>query len=101
MQVHISYAKEYKRQGGNIAALRSDLYTQYGGLYYGIHRLMMYPTNYDKPNYRFADYNSGKYSSRNATFQKMLNSLTETNLSLEVNLLLYNKDGGIRAYRSE
>lgn len=101
MQVHISYAKEYKRQGGNIAALRSDLYTQYGGLYYGIHRLMMYPTNYDKPIYRFADYNSGKYSSRNAAFQKMLNSLTETKLSLDGDLLLYNKDGGIRAQKSQ
>ena len=47
MQVHISYAKEYKRQGGSIADLRSDLYSQYGGLYYGIHRLMMYPADYE------------------------------------------------------
>ena len=40
MQVHINYAKEHKRQSGSIAELRNDLYTQYGGLYYGIHRLM-------------------------------------------------------------
>ena len=47
MQVHIGYAKDHKRQGGNIAALRTDMYSQYGGLYYGIHRLMMYPAEYD------------------------------------------------------
>lgn len=66
MQVHINYAKEHKRTSMNINELRDDLYTQFGGLYYGIHRLMMYPADYDKPIYRFADYNSGMYSSRNA-----------------------------------
>ena len=101
MQVHISYAKEYKRQGGSIADLRSDLYSQYGGLYYGIHRLMMYPADYEKPIYRFADYNSGMYSSRNAAFQSMLNSLTEAELSLDGDLLLYTKDGAIRSQKSQ
>ena len=101
MQVHIGYAKAHKRQGGSIAELRTDLYSQYGGLYYGIHRLMMYPTNYDKAIYRFADYNSGMYSSRNAAFQSMLNDLTEAELSLDGDLLLYNKDGAIRSSKSE
>ena len=101
MQVHISYAKEHKRQSGNIAELRSDLYTQYGGLYYGIHRLMMYPADYDQPLYRFADYNSGMYSSRNAAFQSMLNDLTEAELDLDGDLLLYTKDGGVRNAKSE
>ncbi|HEX5381035.1 DUF1615 family protein [Acinetobacter tibetensis] len=101
MQVHIGYAKAHKRQGGNIAELRTDLYSQYGGLYYGIHRLMMYPTDYDKAIYRFADYNSGMYSSRNAAFQSMLNDLTEAELSLDGDLLLYNKDGSVRSAKSE
>lgn len=101
MQVHIGYAKEHKRQGGNMAELRSDLYTQYGGLYYGIHRLMMYPADYDKPIYRFGDYNSGMYSSRNAAFQSMLNDLTETELDLDGDLLLYTKDGNIRSQKSQ
>jgi hypothetical protein len=101
MQVHIGYAKDHKRQGGNIAELRSDMYTQYGGLYYGIHRLMMYPADYDKPIYRFADYNSGRYSSRNAAFQSMLNDLTAAELSLDGDLLLYNKDGSPRSAKSE
>lgn len=101
MQVHISYAKDHKRQGGSIADLRTDLYSQYGGLYYGIHRLMMYPTEYDKPLYRFADYNSGRYSSRNAAFQSMLNSLTENSLDLDGDLLLYSKDGSPKSTQSQ
>ena len=101
MQVHINYAKEHKRQSGSIAELRNDLYTQYGGLYYGIHRLMKYPADYDKAIYRFADYNSGMYSSRNAAFQRMLNAMTKTEISLDGDLLLYTKNGDIRATPSQ
>ncbi|MDN5513228.1 DUF1615 family protein [Acinetobacter sp.] len=101
MQVHIGYAKAHKRQGGSSAELRTDLYTQYGGLYYGIHRLMMYPADYDKPIYRFADYNSGMYSSRNAAFQSMLNDLTADELELDGDLLLYTKEGSIRSISSQ
>ena len=101
MQVHINYAKEHKRQSGNIAELRNSLYTQYGGLYYGIHRLMQYPAEYDQAIYRFADYNSGMYSSRNAAFQSMLQALTENEISLDGDLLLYNKDGDVRPTLSQ
>ncbi|MCH7304550.1 DUF1615 domain-containing protein [Acinetobacter sp. NIPH 1869] len=101
MQVHINYAKEHKRQSGNIAELRNDLYTQYGGLYYGIHRLMEYSADYDKAIYRFADYNSGMYSSRNAAFQKMLEVIQGKDLDLDGDLLLYNKDGNIQSALSQ
>ena len=101
MQVHINYAKEHKRKAGGIAELRNDLYTQYGGLYYGIHRLMEYPADYDEAIYRFADYNSGMYSSRNAAFQKMLGALTEAEINLDGDLLLYNKDGDVRSTQSQ
>ena len=101
MQVHIGYAKDNKREGGSMADLRTDLYSQYGGLYYGIHRLMMYPADYDKPLYRFADYNSGMYSSRNAAFQSMLNDLTEAELDLDGDLLLYGKDGSPKSAKSQ
>lgn len=93
MQVHINYAKEHKRNSLNNNELRDDLYTQYGGLYYGIHRLMLYPAAYDKAIYRFADYNSGMYSSRNAAVQKMVEKLTEIDLSLDGDLLSYDKNG--------
>ena len=41
------------------------------------------------------------YSSRNAAFQSMLNSLTEAELSLDGDLLLYTKDGAIRSQKSQ
>ncbi|MBJ9953991.1 MULTISPECIES: DUF1615 domain-containing protein [Acinetobacter] len=96
MQVHINYAKAHKRSSMNVNELRDDLYTEFGGLYYGIHRLMMYPADYDKPIYRFADYNSGMYSSRNAAFQKMIDKLTKADLALDGDLLSYDKNGDPR-----
>ncbi|MFZ3192679.1 MAG: DUF1615 family protein [Moraxellaceae bacterium] len=92
MQVHISYADQHKTHAMNLAALRDHLYTREGGLYYGIHRLMMYSAEYDKPLYRFADYNSGMYSSRNAALQQAVNKLTEQQLALDGDLLLYGRD---------
>lgn len=89
MQVHIDYAKNHRRARMDGRALRSDMYGQYGGLYYGIHRLMMYQADYDKPLYRFADYNSGVYSSRNAAFQERIGALTAKKLALDGDLLLY------------
>ena len=93
MQVHINYARDHKRNAVNNNELRDDLYTQYGGLYYGIHRLMLYPAAYDKAIYRFADYNSGMYSSRNAAVQKMVEKLTGIDLDFDGDLLSYDKNG--------
>jgi hypothetical protein len=62
---------------------------------------MEYPADYDEAIYRFADYNSGMYSSRNAAFQKMLGALTEAEISLDGDLLLYNKDGDVKSTQSQ
>ncbi|MFT4021280.1 MAG: DUF1615 family protein [Acinetobacter sp.] len=101
MQVLVKYARDNQKDHKNINQLRDELYTQYGGLYYGIHRLMEYSANYSKPIYRFADYNSGMYSSRNASFQKALNTLTDADLSLDGDLLLYDKNEDIQATKSQ
>lgn len=100
MQVHISYAKAHRRANMNDDELRADLYSRYGGLYYGIHRLMLYQADYDKPLYRFADYNSGMYSSRNASFQKAVSELSGKKLTLDGDLLLY-KDGSVLANKGQ
>lgn len=100
MQVHIRYAAAHKRQFMSNDQLRDDLYTQYGGLYYGIHRLMRYNARYTKPIYRFADYNAGMYSSRNAAFQKAVATLSGTSLDLDGDLLLYTKEGDVKLQRS-
>ena len=62
---------------------------------------MKYPADYDKAIYRFADYNSGMYSSRNAAFQRMLNAMTKTEINLDGDLLLYTKNGDIKATQSQ
>ncbi|MDO5652167.1 MAG: DUF1615 family protein [Moraxella sp.] len=100
MQVHIDYAKRYRRANMNNDELRADLYSQYGGLYYGIHRLMVYQAEYDKPIYRFADYNSGMYSSRNAAVQAQIAKLTGRTLTLDGDLLLY-AGGSVKSESSQ
>lgn len=100
MQVHIDYAKDHRRANMSDDDLRDDLYSRYGGLYYGIHRLMLYQADYDKPLYRFADYNSGMYSSRNAAFQRQVATLSGKKLSLDGDLLIY-KDGSPRAEKGQ
>lgn len=101
MQVNILYASENARGSSNINKIRDDLYTQYGGLYYGIHRLMMYPADYDKAIYRFADYNSGMYSSRNASVQKAIAKLSGEKIALDGDLLAYDKDGDVLSDTTE
>lgn len=94
MQVHVGYALDNKIDNNlNTNQVRDSMYERYGGLYYGIHRLMMYPARYEKPLYRFADYNSGMYSSRNASIQNMLAKLNQQTILLDGDLLSYNKDG--------
>ena len=100
MQVLVRYAQDHQKDRMNVNELRDYLYTQYGGMYYGIHRLMMYKADYDKPIYRFADYNSGMYSSRNASVQKALNTLTDSELSLDGDLLLYDKNENVQSTQS-
>lgn len=100
MQVHIDYARSHRRVNMSDRELRQDLYTQFGGLYYGIHRLMVYQADYDRPLYRFADYNSGMYSSRNAAFQQRIATLTGEKISIDGDLLLYN-DGSPTIKKSQ
>ena len=74
-------------------AVRDELYTRRGGIYYGVKQLLGYNSGYNQKIYRFADFNAGRYSSRNAAFQHIISTLTKQILARDGDLLLYDKSG--------
>jgi hypothetical protein len=94
MQVKVDFVRtlpEFRRLDDG--EVRELLYTRAGGIRGGAARLLGYKASYDKIIYRFADYNVGVYSSRNAAFQKLLSDLTGQELALDGDLLAYDDDG--------
>ncbi|HMT91680.1 DUF1615 family protein [uncultured Thiothrix sp.] len=103
MQVAVSFAVQFEREKRNGKALsleeiyqiRDKLYTRKGGLYYGTLLLLGYDSGYDKKIYRFADFNAGRYSSRNAAFQTMISKLAGKQIATDGDLLIYQADGDV------
>jgi len=101
MQVSVAFAQEHVREKPYGAALarelggdlRNAVFTRRGGVYFGIAHLLDYPAPYRDPIYRFADFNAGRYSSRNAAFQQALAQLSGKAMSLDGDLLKY--DNGV------
>lgn len=96
MQVSMSFADSYaatrRYPFAHNGSLRDALFTRKGGLYFGVAYLLDYPANYDSMSLRFADYNAGRYSSRNAAFQNAVSSLSGIPLQPDGDLLNY-QDG--------
>ena len=99
MQVSVRFALAKARERrylpmnlADVYAVRDDLYTRHGGMYYGVAQLLGYDSGYNRKIYRFADYNAGRYASRNASFQKIIRILSKIKLATDGDLLLYNKD---------
>lgn len=96
MQVSLKFAEETVKEKpypySIKSSLRDELFSRRGGVYFGVAHLLNYSANYDQMEYRFADFNSGRYASRNAAFQHGVSKLTHQRLDLDGDLLSY-KDG--------
>lgn len=92
MQVSVAFARTQVRAWPypyRYTNIRDEVFSLRGSVYFGTAILLQYAAPYDKMIYRFADYNAGRYSSRNAAFQAAVSRISGQKLSMDGDLMLY------------
>lgn len=94
MQVSIAFAEAHVKTRPYPfpaqASVRHEVFTRRGGLYFGTAHLLGYATAAygNAMIYRFADFNAGRYASRNAAFQQALALASGRKLELDGDLFV-------------
>jgi hypothetical protein len=96
MQVNVAFADQFAATHTYPypvdVSIDEELFSRRGSLYFGTAHLLAYPAPYERYLYRFADFNAGQYSSRNAAFQQALKIVSGKPLAADGALLPH--DGG-------
>lgn len=91
MQVGVAFAQaqaQQRRYPYEVKdSIRAEVFTRRGGLYFGTAHLLDYAAPYEQMIYRFADFNAGRWASRNAAFQQVLATASGLPLALDGDLL--------------
>jgi hypothetical protein len=99
MQVNVAFADRFAASHAYPYPVKTtiddELFTRRGSLYFGTAHLLAYQAPYDRFLFRFADYNAGQYSSRNAAFQQALRAASGTPLTADGALLPHDGAGRI------
>jgi Protein of unknown function (DUF1615) len=99
MQVNVAFADQFAATHTYPYPIKvsidEELFSRRGSLYFGTAHLLAYAAPYDRFLYRFADFNAGRYASRNAAFQNALSRASGRPLIADGALLPHDGQGKV------